>query len=116
MPDKEIGIPERIAVVQNARFKVEAVYLGEGYRGDYDPKDPKDEPLMRFDVYEHKYPDETLYSYCTMTSARNAVACSRLIQMVLESDMEKQSIEQLTWIDANKMPEGSFKREDGIRG
>ena len=32
------------------RVKVEWVELGEGWWGDYDPDDPMDEELLRFDV------------------------------------------------------------------
>lgn len=48
--------------------KVEWVELGEGWNGDYDPKNPEDEKLLRFDVYvfvdrEWEMKDDA--SYCT---------------------------------------------------
>jgi hypothetical protein len=35
----------------DGRVKVEWIYIGEGLSGDYDPTDPNDIPLMRFDAY-----------------------------------------------------------------
>jgi len=34
-----------------AVVKVEWVNLGEGFNGDYDPSDPEDEELLRWDAY-----------------------------------------------------------------
>ena len=36
-------------VEDNVRVVFE--YIGEGYNGDYDPTDPEDKPLLRFDVF-----------------------------------------------------------------
>jgi hypothetical protein len=49
------------------KCKVEWVELGEGWSGDYNPNDPEDEELLRFDVYT----SDT--NYCTC--GRKPCAC-----------------------------------------
>lgn len=50
---------------------VEFITLGEGYNGDYDPEDPCDAELIRFDVYANGLYTEGEWdmvddaSYCT---------------------------------------------------
>jgi len=54
--------------------KVSWCWIGEGKSGDYDPDDPTDIPLMRFDVYKYEDSDgmgsdwEEIIdsSYCTL--------------------------------------------------
>lgn len=49
--------------------KVEWVRLGEGYRGDYDPNDPDDEELLRYDVSvleDGQWEKVEGASYCTL--------------------------------------------------
>ena len=61
---------ETIIRAENDKIRVELVNIGEGYNGNYNPKDPEDEELIRFDVY-YKKPDEKDWmevddaSYCT---------------------------------------------------
>lgn len=55
-------------------LRVDWVNLDEGYSGDYDPDDPEDVNLLRFDVYERGDPKESWNpvddgSYCTMMPA-----------------------------------------------
>jgi len=64
MSDENVLIREKV--------KVELVDLGEGYHGDFNPDDPEDEPLFRFDIY--CFDDDTNGwelvsdgSYCTTT-------------------------------------------------
>lgn len=48
--------------------RVDWVNLGEGYNGDYNPNDPEDQKLLRFDVYKWDDDDWRLIedaSYCT---------------------------------------------------
>ena len=49
--------------------KVEWNYIGEGFDGDYNPQNPKDMKLLRFDVYRKESEDEWEIvddaSYCT---------------------------------------------------
>ena len=47
---------------------IEWVELGEGWHGDYNPDDPDDDELLRFDAYieNHEWQDDyPTYSYCT---------------------------------------------------
>lgn len=48
--------------IQRGEVKIQLVTLGEGYSGDYNPENPDDEELLRFDVIHR---EETLCSYCT---------------------------------------------------
>ena len=75
------------AISDNGMVKVEWTDLGEGLSGDYDPSDPTDEHLLRYDAWvrvtgteadeqrslEFYDGDEWGYkadgSYCTMTNA-----------------------------------------------
>lgn len=59
----EGSAPELILV--DGKYKVEWVNLGEGKDGDYDPDDPGDVALLRFDV---SYNGELVQdgSYCTL--------------------------------------------------
>jgi len=76
------------AISHDGMVKVEWTDLGEGLCGDYDPTDPTDEPLLRYDAWvkvtgttmdeirsltNNYEDDEWGYkengSYCTMTSA-----------------------------------------------
>jgi len=55
--------------LQKGKVIVEWVELGEGWSGDYNPEDPEDEELLRFDAYieDHEWEDDyPTYSYCTM--------------------------------------------------
>jgi hypothetical protein len=68
---------ETIIRAENDKIRVELVNIGEGYHGDYNPEDPLDENLLRFDVYyrnpEDSYPESWTEvddaSYCTRLSA-----------------------------------------------
>lgn len=49
--------------------RIEWVNLGEGLDGDYDPENPNDRNLLRFDVYRmenNEWKDVEDGSYCTM--------------------------------------------------
>ena len=66
--------------------RVVFVNLGEGYSGDYNPNDPDDEPLLRFDVYA-QFGDTWASiddgSYCTCFSAR------------ADSELQKKAVEKI---------------------
>lgn len=42
---------DTILTAEDDVIRVEFITLGEGYYGDYDPDDPDDAELIRFDVY-----------------------------------------------------------------
>ncbi len=61
---------------ENERIRVELVNIGEGWNGDYNPEDPDDEELLRFDVYYKNPEDKDMdwmevedASYCTQLPA-----------------------------------------------
>lgn len=52
--------------------RIDWVNLNEGNDGDYDPENPEDVNLLRFDVYRHEGPDWAAIedgSYCTLVPA-----------------------------------------------
>lgn len=54
--------------LQKGNVVIEWVELGEGWCGDYDPNDPDDVEMLRFDAYiaGHEWEDGyPTYSYCT---------------------------------------------------
>lgn len=67
--DTEFYIAAGLPGARRGVIKVEWVDLGEGRDGDYDPGDPEDEQLLRFDLY--RLSDEGVWeevpdgSYCT---------------------------------------------------
>lgn len=40
------------AISRDGKYKVEWVFIGEGWNGDYDDTNPDDTALMRFDTYQ----------------------------------------------------------------
>ena len=62
--------------IQNNLLCLEWVYLGEGLCGDYNPDDPEDIPLLRFDAYikdEGQWTPIEDASYCTCVPASTDV-------------------------------------------
>jgi len=57
-----------ITITKGERCKVELEHIGEGYNGDYDPKDADDAPLIRFTVYDGEEAMDR-GSYCTNVTA-----------------------------------------------
>ena len=59
---------ETLLVAEDDVIKVEFLNIGEGYNGDYNPQDPDDEPLIRFDVSiceDGQWREVDDASYCT---------------------------------------------------
>lgn len=94
---------------QGREFAVEVSWIGEGQDSDYDPEDPDDVPLLRFDaerlvdgVWE-EVPDG---SYCTQVPAwctnEQARALARMLAQRLDVEggsHPKRLLEQLSWTD-----------------
>lgn len=95
--------------------KVEWVDLGEGWSGDYDPSDPEDEALLRFDVLqapEGEEPDWENFgnwelmddaSYCTQMPADSSEDILRRgAAIIMDATYGKSNIkkicEELSWI------------------
>jgi len=91
-------------------YKVEWVDIGEGWCGDYDPTDPDDTPLLRFDVYrlvqtlrgeEWEPMDDA--SYCTaMPVHTDTMTLHRGLEAIMEAVYGKDSVkrvcEELSWM------------------
>lgn len=65
---------DRAASIHNEKIRIDFVNLGEGLCGDYNPTDPNDVNLLRFDVYQRKCVFDAWEpvddaSYCTMMPA-----------------------------------------------
>ena len=65
---------ERAASIHNEKIRIDFVNLGEGLCGDYNPTDPNDVNLLRFDVYQRRcvfdaWEPVNDASYCTMIPA-----------------------------------------------
>jgi hypothetical protein len=93
-------------------IKVEWVNLGEGWDGDYNPSDPSDVNLLRFDVYKRsnaksKWEEVENASYCTQMPASTS---KEILHQALEHIMNtvhgpiladgraKRLCERLSWI------------------
>ena len=96
------------------KYRLEWVYLGEGYDLDFDPDDPDDEPLLRFDVYvwdDGGWNGEISdTSYCTQnnvkTSADDLIMMGRNILMDFaeawdDGSSGKKILERCSWITPN---------------
>jgi hypothetical protein len=96
------------------RVRVEWVDLGEGLDGDYDPDDPNDVALLRFDVSwknlqgEWEAADDA--SYCTdVPTATPLPVQQRLLEILMDEVYEpltdrhsiKKLCERLSWISPN---------------
>lgn len=63
---------ETVIRAENDKIRVELVNIGEGTCGDYNPNDPEDINLLRFDVYSKPSADWEAVddaSYCTQIPA-----------------------------------------------
>ena len=100
--------------LQGEHVRVDWYDAGEGWRGDYDPEDPDDEALLRFDVYfreteEEEWTEVDDASYCTSVPVSTDIqelkakllVLYREFANVLESDpcqSVKKLGEALSWI------------------
>ena len=92
--------------------KVEWTDLGEGLHGDYDPADPDDVALLRFDIYRWNgfdwEPVEDA-SYCTNVPVEtDAEILKSMLQMIMSEvgddvrsgNSIKRQCEMLSWLSA----------------
>ena len=99
-------------VLEDGNVKVEWMELGEGLDGDYDPENPDDVELLRFDVYVQKNkwgdweapPDS---SYCTRVPVSSTpeerakllkLIMDRVYQAVQLGHNISKVCERLSWI------------------
>ena len=107
--------------------KVEWVDLGEGWNGDYNPSDPEDTPLLRFDILqtpEEAEPDWENFgnweqiddaSYCTQMPADSSEADLRHgAWIIMDATYGKTNIkkicEELSWISPGWLEQPKLKR------
>jgi hypothetical protein len=99
-------------VSKDGLIKVVLEYIGEGYQGDYDPKDSEDEPLLRYSLYQKDddgdWDDVDCGSYCTYLSVNDdrdklvkvANTILRLVEDGLTSDNHQKFLyERLSHIN-----------------
>ena len=92
-------------------IKVEWVDLSEGYFGDWDPDDPEDQSLLRFDISRLENNEWTEIfdaSYCTLFPADSSnqlksKALKHIMNYIYSNASDGQSIkrdcEKLSWIE-----------------
>jgi hypothetical protein len=92
--------------ISQGMVKVTMEYIGEGYNGDYNPEDPKDEPLVRFSV-DCEGMELCDASYCTeipvSTSEEKVIGYARQILHEVKGPLEsghsiKRLCERLSWL------------------
>ena len=110
---------ETLMAIRDEKLKVEWNNIGEGYNGDYNPLDPEDENLLRFDVYCKRTPDSEWEevedaSYCTNVPAKTPEdELERLLRILfdrysdviddyLDGTSVKKLGEELSWIGCEK--------------
>ena len=116
-----------IELIRGCR-KVEWIDIGEGWSGDYNPDDPTDTPLLRFDVLEltkveglfSDSPElewEVLddASYCTQMPADTSEAdLRRAAEIIMDATYGKTNIkkicEELSWISPGWLEQSELKR------
>ena len=99
-----------LPVLIKNNVKVEWVNLDEGYDGDYDPENPNDENLLRFDVshmVNNEWTEVPDGSYCTQMPASYS---DSILQAGLKTIMDaiyddvsahgraKRTCEEMSWI------------------
>jgi hypothetical protein len=107
-PATPIGVP---IALETPDLKVVWVDLGEGLNGDFDPTDPDDRSLLRFDVHERGaegwVPVES-GSYCTLVPSETPAVhlVSMLLTILYAVDRcrrrdvsAKHTLEALSWLD-----------------
>ena len=117
------------AVSKDGVVKIEWIYIGEGYSGDYDETDPEDVALMRYDAYIRQaeveaygiYADDagpedegwaTLHdgSYCTRVPYDTPDAELQRLAQVMADELSnevgtgtlKRACERLSWIQTGE--------------
>jgi len=115
-------------VIRGGR-KVEWVDIGEGWSGDYNPDDPTDTPLLRFDVLQlvdvfdnpNADPVDEVWdviddaSYCTQMPADTSEAdLRRAAEIIMDATYGQTNIkkicEELSWISPGWLEQPELKR------
>lgn len=108
---KKEAAPEQEAgpiFAESEHTRIDLVWIGEGNDGNYDPDDPDDEPLMRFDVSHRdkkgdKWEQVDDGSYCTQLSRdlprETLMKAAKLLLREIGNRYDKRRMEELSWID-----------------
>lgn len=106
-PDSETPVS-----IWDDKFRADWYNAGEGITGDYNPEDPNDVNLLRFDIYykvDDDWEEVEDASYCTNVAASTDVTRLReLLQHIFseyrDTDYPSSSVkkigERLSWITA----------------
>ncbi|GAF94624.1 unnamed protein product [marine sediment metagenome] len=98
------------ATYQTKKLRVDFCDIGEGVQGDYNPDDPTDLPLLRFDVYKKvcgKWEALDNGSYCTTNTVFTPVKSIKSMLRTIHREMSdvldggysgKKTAEGLSWI------------------
>jgi hypothetical protein len=101
----------KLPSIIRGNVRIDWVNLGEGYDGDYDPENPDDVNLLRFDVYRNNGIDWVEVedgSYCTQVPAKsNHITLRRILSSFMDYIYDditsvgkaKRKCEQLSWTD-----------------
>lgn len=103
------------------KIRVEWVELGEGRSGDYNPEDPDDIELLRFDVYvrsggEWIVPDDS--SYCTQAPVSATKEQRKALLVLLMDELYdaatqwpdssiKKLCEKLSWVSLKSLEDNA---------
>ena len=103
--------------VHNEKYSLSFCYLGEGTDGDYDPENPDDVPLLRYDVCEKingEWEPLRNGSACCQIKATEKrshlkKAAKHMLEIVSKVDSEylNNTVQLLSWIEMNR--DGSLK-------
>ena len=95
------------ASLEGDGFRVEWVSLGEGNFGDYDPADPEDQELLRFDVSRQdengRWEQIQDGSYCTLMPVDTSseilrAALAYILREIGGGFNIKRRLEELSWL------------------
>jgi hypothetical protein len=107
----------KLPTIIRGNVRIDWVNLHEGFDGDYDPENPDDVNLLRFDVYRHDGHDWVEVedgSYCTQIPANtNHATLRRILRSfmdyiyddVVSVGKAKRKCEQLSWTS----PDGNIQ-------
>ena len=98
--------------------RVEFWQAGEGWNGDYDPDDPNDVELWRFDVQElvdGEWETMSDASYCTqMPVDTDFETIQKALRWIMDETFDTKSVkrvcEDLSWISPEWFTEPELKR------
>ena len=108
---KVTGFDELVAqgqdTVEGGGFLVQWVDIGEGNSGDYNPDDPDDVALLRFDIMRRDEDGEWGQvqdgSYCTQMPVDTPApllrkALEHILAQIMKAGSVKRRAEELSWI------------------